>query len=339
MYRFMLPLLLVGLLAVPDVRAQPADGAGGPKTKKKGRRKPQDPLIIFRQLSERLKLDEDQKVQIQPLVEEYTQAVRQIMDAVPQDVRENRRAIQQEMREAKRAKDRDKVKELSEKLKDMRKNDPRPAAMTKITGEYVPKIEALLREDQKLAFRKMLSQKGPSLSNPKFLRACVGRLDLREDQKTELKKIDREFREAMKGLGKGTPPGKRKKMVDQYREEILKLLDPAQKQQLEEIAKKGQAQRGRKGGLRNPRMLDRALETINLRPDQQTNIDALKERFMTDARAVGRDRKARGELGRKFLKDVMAQLDDAQKEELAKFQPPKRKQGGKRGKRAGAENP
>lgn len=328
MRKLVLPLFVVGSLVTSTAWAQEAGDDSRPRARAKGprgQRGPSDPLMDLDTLSKQLNLDQNQRTQIQPLVEQYAEAVKQIHDSTPQDVRDKRRALSQEMREAKRAKDREKVKELNKQMRDLLKDSPQTAELAKLRNELIPQIEDVLRDDQKQAFQKLTKragQGGPGLYDPRFLDECVMQLDLRDNQKTELKKINQEFRDAMKALGKGAAPEKRREMAQQYHDEVYKVLDATQRQQLEEIAKKAPPP-GMQALARNPRLLEQALETIQLRADQQTNIDALKERHRADVQAAGKDKKARAELNRKLLNDVVSQLDDAQKKELAKFKPPK----------------
>jgi hypothetical protein len=345
MRKLLLPLLLIGVLATPAVWAQEAGEGGGAKARRKGprdRRGPADPLMNFKRLSKQLKLDQNQQTQIQPLVEEYAVAVKQIHDSTPQDVRDKRRDITKQMRDARQAGDKEKIKQLNAEMRELRKNDPSAGQIGKLRSELVPRIEAVLREDQKQTLRKIarIGKPGKGGANdPRRLRAAVFQLNLRADQKAELKKIDQEFRDATKGLGKGASPEKRREMNEQYRQEVMKVLDPAQQQQLEEILKQPPPPPGMRGLMRNPKALGMALDTIELRPDQQTNIDALKERYRADLQAAGKDRQARADLHRRFVDDVMKQLDDAQKQKLMEFKPPKGKRGGKKGKgrKGGAE--
>ncbi len=270
-------------------------------------------------LGQRLKLDQAQQAQIEPLLEEYAQAAREIQEKTPQDLRERRRELMKQMREARKARDKDKMKALSGEMQELRKNDPQAAEMQKLRQDVVSKIESILRDDQKEALHKLVKIRGarkPSLSNPGFLRRCLGQLELRPDQKTELKKIDKEFKEAMKGLGKDAPAEKRREMSKQYCDEVMKVLDAPQKQQLEEIAKTMPA--GPPPRMMNPKALEKALAALQLTPEQQTNIDALTERYKTDRREAGKDKRAQRDLTQKLIQDVMAQLDDAQKQELMK---------------------
>jgi len=287
-------------------------------------------------LGQRLKLDQAQQAQIDPLLEEYAQAAKEIQEKTPQDLRERRRELMKQMQEARKAKDKDKMKALSGEMRELRKNDPQAAEMQKLRQDVVSKIEPILRDDQKKQFHRLVKMRGarkPSLSNPGFLRRCLGQLELRPEQKTELKKIDKEFKKAMKGLGKDAPAEKRQEMSKQYCDEVMKVLDPAQKQQLEEIAKTMPA--GRPPRMMNPKALEKALAGLQLTPEQQTNIDALKERYQTDRQAAGKDRRAQRELSRKLVEDVMAQLDDAQKQELTKHRGKKaRKHRGRSGEEA-----
>ncbi|MBN1342612.1 MAG: hypothetical protein JXQ73_08035 [Phycisphaerae bacterium] len=318
MGRYWVSLLLLSSLAAPGALAEGRRGG-------KGMRGPQDPMANMKFLTQRLKLDQNQQTQIQPLVEDYAKALQDLGEKTPQDLREQRQTLMKEMAEARKAKDKDKMKEIAKQLGDLRKNDPQAAERDKLRQDLATKIEPLLRDDQKQALQRMtqVGRRGKAgagspgdLDNPGFLKHCLMEIPLRPDQQTEIKKIDQEFREASKNLGKDAPPEKRKEMGKQYRDEVTKLLDPNQKQQLEEIAQKGPNKM--MPFIRNPKALDKALAEVQLRPDQKTNIDAMKERYKADRQAVGKDPKALMDLNKKLVEDVMAQLDDAQKAELAK---------------------
>lgn len=331
MYRHVLSLVLVGFLASQAAWAEREGGRRGGRRAGRGARRG-DPLMNMEQLSKRLKLDQVQQTQIQPLVEEYAQAARAIHEATPQDVRQRRRQLMMEMRQARKAEDKEKVKELQGQLRELRKNDPQAQEMMKLRQGLVAKIEPILREDQKPLLRRMGPGAGkaggpPTLENPRFLRTCLAEVTLRPEQRAELKKIEKEFKEASKGLGKDAPREKRVEMGKQYCNEVIKILDPAQKQQLEEIAKRGPNKMAPL--MRSPKMLERALSRVELRPDQQTNIDALKERHKTDLQAAGKGRQARMELNRKLVEDVVKLLDEDQKKELMK------RPGGRKGRKGG----
>ncbi len=320
-----LSLVLVGCLATPAVLAQQADEGGGRKGRRAGRRArgPQDPLTNFNRLSKQLSLDAGQQQQIKPLIEEYTHCREQVIAKTPQDVRERDRDLRKEMAEARKDKDKEKIEDLRKQRQELRKTDPTAQEVTKLRQELVDKIEPLLRDDQKERLRKLARMPGkPSLKNLGFLRRCVMELELRPDQRAELKKIEKEYGEATKELGKDAAPEKRQELSKQCCEEIMKILDAGQKQQLDQIAKKMPAKPSPL--TRSAKALGKALESIELRPDQQTSIDALKERYQDDRRAAGKDRRAQMQLNRKLVEDVMKLLDDDQKEQLAKWRPAKR---------------
>jgi hypothetical protein len=292
-------------------------------------------------LSQRLNLDTGQQAQIKPVLDEYALAAKDVIARTPQDVRDRRRDLLKEQREARKARDKEKMKATMQQLKDLRANDPQAQEMIKLRRDTIARIEPVLRDDQKAMLRKMVRLPGrPSLSNPRFLRACVMQLDLRPDQQTELKKINKEFQEALKGLDKDAPPQKRKELDSQYHEEVMKLLDPGQKQQLEEIARKGPEGLQLLRAVRSPKLLDEALKTVNLRPDQQSSIDALRARYQTDRQAAGKDRRAMMALNRKLAEDVLKVLDDEQQNQLMKWRPPKRGPGknpGKKGRKGASK--
>ena len=328
----LLVMVTLGFVATPDVWAERGGrraGKGGRKGSMRG-----DPLTDAKRLGHRLKLDEAQQAKLEPLVAEYAQAAQEIRGKAPQDVQDRRRELFGQMREARKAKDREKMKSLMDEMKKLRQEDPTTQELMKLRQDLVAKIEPILRDDQKAELAKItrMGKKSPqqSLDNPGFLRRCVGQLDLRDDQKAELKKIDKEFKEAGKALPKDAPREKRRELGVQYRDEIMKLLDASQKQKLEEIAKQGAM--GFSPIMRSPKALEQALETIQLRPDQQTGIDALKERYQADRQAVGKDKKARTELGHKLAVDVVKLLDEDQKKQLMKWRPEKRDRG-KKGKK------
>ncbi len=334
MNKCMVSLLLAGFLFSPTAWAQPVAGnpegkkaRKGPRARGPGARGARDLAANLPWLAKRLKLDQAQQDQVKPLVDEYNQARQAVMDKTPGDVRERRAELFKEMREAAKAKDKEKRAALGKELAELRKKDPAAQELDKLRQDLFAKIEPILREDQKAILQKLTKgrmARKPTLEDPAHLRRCLSEVQLRKEQRGELKKIDKEFNEARKALGKDASPEKRKEMGKQYHDEIMKVLDAEQKQQLEQIAQRGPTQGFHL--IRSPKLLEKALEDVGLRPDQQTSIAAMKERYQADVKAAGKDARARMDLNRKLYEDVIKLLDDAQKEKLLKFR-------GKRGPR------
>lgn len=339
MRKVMVSFMLFAFLLSSVALAEKGEGRKrrGERGAKKGARGPKDPLANIKLLSKRLKLDQGQESQIQPICEQYAQARQALIEAAPQESKDKYRDLMQQMRQARKGGDKEKMRELIGQLRELRQNDPQAQQLVQLRAETATKIEPLLRDDQKELLGKMARSgqvKGAAgnLNNPRFLRMCVGKLDLRPEQKSELKKIDTEFKEAFKAA----PKDKRAEMGKQYADEIMKLLDEPQKQQLEEIAKQGPG-RGGIGALANPKRMDAALAKVDLRPEQKTNIDALMERYKSDLQAAGKDRRARAGVAKQFVTDVLAQLDEQQKAKLMEGRRGKAKsgQGGRGGSKGG----
>ncbi len=336
MRKVMVSFVLLGFVLSSAALAEKGEGRKGRRGQggKKAARGPMDPLANIKLLGKRLKLDEGQTSQIQPICEQYAQARQALIDAAPQESKDKYRELAKQIREARKAGDKDKMRELLGEMRELRQSDPQAKELTKLRAETAAKIEPLLRGEQKEMLQKIVRPgrgkgAGGNLNNPKFLRMCVAKLDLRGDQKTELKKVDTEFKEAFKAA----PKDKRSEMAKQYADEIMKLLDETQKQQLEEIAK--QAPSRGIGALANPKRMEAALAKVDLRPDQKTNIDALMERYKSDLQAAGKDRRARAGVAKQFVTDVMAQLDEQQKAKLMEGHDGKGKRAKARERRGG----
>ncbi len=324
-------MVLAGFVFAPALLAEEQDS--GRKGRKRGHRmrnRGADPTMALPALTKRLKLDENQQAQIKPIVEDYQAMAKDVLAKTPQDVKEKRRQLMMDMRAARKSDDKQKAAEIGKQIRELRKSDPATAELVELRKEALAKIEPTLREDQKQALQKMTrgpkSRRQVSIEDsPGFLRRCLMEIDLRPEQKTELKKIDQEYKEASKGLGKEGAREKRDEMGKQYCQEVMKVLDERQKQELQALAQKGPAALG---PMMRPRALEQALEHIQLRPDQQSKIDAIKQRYQTDRQAAGKDRRAQADLGRKVVQEVMGVLDDEQKKELAKHARAKGRKGG-----------
>jgi len=186
-------------------------------------------------------------------------------------------------------------------------------------------------------------------------------LKLDAGQETQLKQLLTEYEQALKDLKNKTPQDirdRRRDLEQQMREarrnkdkqkaaelakqmaELAKTDPQAQERirlrtqlvaEIEKILREDQKQEFRKhfsakGPLfQNPRHLEEALKTIQLRPDQQANINALFERYRTDRQSVPKDQpKALIELNQKLANDVFNLLDQDQKDQLMKWRPTSR---------------
>ncbi len=318
--------LVIGLLATSVAWAQanaPAQGKEGKGRHRQGKGAPADALTNIDKLTEALKLDATQQTQIKQILAEFEEAKKTAESKTPQDVRNRRNELLQQMREAQRNRDKQKTQEIGKQLRELGKTDPAMSEMAGLRSQLTQEIEKVLREDQKQEFRKLIPgarKGGASLRSPQMMRMCLAKLQLRPDQKAEIAKIEQASRDAYKALDKGAGPAKKAEIGQKYYDDVMKVLDAAQKQQLEQIA----AEMGSLAGaaaLSSPKLLEDALKTIQLRPDQQTTITALFDRYKTDRKAVAKDAAAAGDLSQKLITDVLAALDQPQKEQIAKWHP------------------
>jgi len=344
MKRWCLTLSVAGLLAssVAYAQDQNTGQADGGRRGGKGMRG-SDPMTNVERLTEILKLDANQQNQLKQLLTEYQQARKDLESKTPQDVRDKQKDLENQMRQARKNRDKQKGAELAKQLQELRKGDPAAQEAAKLRQQLVTEIEKILRDDQKQVFRSefKLGPKGGSLNNPGMLKACLSRIQVRPDQKAEIDKLDQQYREAIKGLPKEAKGTQRSELGRKYCEDVMRLLDENQKKQLQDVA--AAMANAPKGALANPKQLEEAVKTLQLRPDQQTSITALFDRYKTDRRALPKDQPAaQSELNQKLANDVLAVLDQAQKEQLMKYQPVGRGMGepkkrGKQGEQVGQQ--
>jgi hypothetical protein len=315
-----LSLLIVGILFSP-VFAQDQKAAGG----KRGARGARggDPLTSVERLTEMLNLDANQQTQLKQLITEFEQARKAIEDKRPQDLRDKRRDLEQQIRQARKDGDKQKTADLQKQLAELVKSDPQTQELAKIKTQLITEIEKILRDDQKQIFRSKFAAgkgKGQAAGSAAYFVPALSQLQLRPDQKTEVDKLQQQFKADMKALPKDAKGTQRAELTQKFRDEVMKILDEPQKKQLDGLM--ATMANMPKGPLANPKMLEEAIRSIQLRPDQQTNITALFDRYRTDRQAIPKDKQgAVFELNQKLVNDVMNVLDQAQKDELAKWRP------------------
>jgi hypothetical protein len=225
-----LPLLLAGVLVASAAWAQEAQPGRGGKERKAGRGAG-DPLTNVEKLTETLKLDAGQQTQLKQLITEYQQAQKAAQEKTPQDIRDKEQSLRDQMKQARQAKDREKMKELEKQYAELRKTNPATAEMGKLRQQLVGEIEKILRDDQKQEFRKLYPPKVPALANGKLLEEALNTLQLRADQQTTISALLDRYKTDLRALPKGQR-GAAVELNQKLADEVLKVLDQTQKDQL-----------------------------------------------------------------------------------------------------------
>ncbi len=310
------------LLLVFTGFAQESERKVGPDPAKRPDRPRMGPrrnLMVYR-LARELTLRPDQREQVQRIVDRHQQQMRDAFSEGEQaaELREHRqkmRELRRDLRDARRESDDQKVADLQKQIDELAKKDP----MLKQRQAMLDQIEGVLDDEQKVKFREMKDDLlgprrsvAPDLTNPAVLRQALRSLQLEDAQRDQIRELFSEHRNKTRELTDATPE-QRAELNKKLHKDVVAQLTPEQREQL----KKWRPDVRRMMMLQNPRMLRRMLERVELREDQQTDVDALFERFDQDRRNLDReDRQGRRQLGEKLLQDVMKLLDDDQKKQL-----------------------
>jgi len=279
--------------------------------------------VIVDRLTRELTLTPEQREQVQRLVDRHQQQTRDAFSEGEQaaELREHRqkmRELRRDLRDARREGDDQKGTDLQKQIDELAKEDP----MLKQRKAMLDQIEPVLDDEQLAKFRRMKDDllgpdrsAPPDLTNPAVLRQALRSLRLDDAQRDQTRDLFREHRDKTREMSDATPR-QRAELNKKLHNDVVAQLTPEQREQL----KKWRPDPRRMMMLQNPRMLKRMLGRVELREDQQTEVDALFERFEADRQNLDReDRQGRRQLGEKLVQDVMKLLDDDQKEQLEKM--------------------
>ncbi len=221
--------------------------------------RPEDPNFLLDRMIKELNLDEAQQQAVSKALKDhlaYMTQIRQSMQQQPSEGYEKMRAITDEMRTARETGDNEKVKQLSEQLRQIgQEQQARMAPMRQQIAESQDKLRgelmATLHDDQKSAFEKFWDERmarqspyrGPERS-PQALKSLVDRLPaLSAEQRQQIDQLFRQHVEAAKATQKGTPA--ERTLVTKLYDSVMALLTPEQRSLLEsQLA-------GRRSGVRD----------------------------------------------------------------------------------------
>jgi Spy/CpxP family protein refolding chaperone len=192
---------------------------------------------ITRELPDELKLDDAQKEQFEELLQNRREEMRERMGEM--------RPLFEEMRAAQEAGDTAKLEELRQQMESKRPN--REMLLT----EFFTQVDTILRDDQKpllAAYREQLdadvaSGRGAQPASIRSLFRAASRLELSDEQRDELKTIQREATTELREVGRRDKEGQAL-VVASVKERIVRLLDATQAAEFEEALSKT-SRRGR----------------------------------------------------------------------------------------------
>lgn len=220
--------------------------------------RPEDPNFLVERMTKELNLDEaQQKAMTKVLTDHYAymMELRQSMQQQPNEGYEKMKAISDEMRTAREGGDAEKVRLLSEQLRQLgQEQQARMAPMRQKLTESQEKLRgdlsAVLRDDQKEGFTKFWDERMARRSpykgverSPQTLKTLVDRLPgLTTQQNEQIELLFRQHQEAEKTATKGSPA--ERALVTKLYDGVIALLTPEQRSRLEsQLA-------GRRGGAR-----------------------------------------------------------------------------------------
>lgn len=212
------------------------------------RPEPSTSSAMVERLKAELKLDPAQIEQVDKLATENEQtmvALRDQMKMPPETIAEMTK-IRAELNTAQEAGDQAKMKELGDRLQQMRtefseRTKPVRERMTNMQTVFKEKVRAVMHEDQREAFDRIWTDRTATdirsrlRQNPRMLKAFVDRLtDLTSEQKTQIGDIFKQHQELEKGLKDRVT---REQAGQRVYDSVMGILTPAQREQLEARAK------------------------------------------------------------------------------------------------------
>ncbi len=212
------------------------------------RPEPSSSAAMVERLKSELKLDPAQIEQVDKLAAENEQtmvALRDQMKMPPETIAEMTK-IRAELNKVQEAGDQAKMKELGDRLQQMRtefseRTKPVRERMTNMQTVFKEKVRAIMHDDQREAFDRIWTDRTATdvrsrlRQNPRMLKAFVDRLtDLTSEQKTQIGDIFKQHQELEKGLKDRVT---REQAGQRVYDSVMGILTPAQREQVEARAK------------------------------------------------------------------------------------------------------
>lgn len=232
---------------VPQQQGTEEAGAGQPDpsvlAKKRLLRSRNDPMALLDAMTEGLNLDESQRLEVDKLLGENRQEIINIrLSFRPEpDSFEKVRGLTDQLRIAQENGDSELVRQLSDQLREIRKERellmaPMRQKMTDAQKNLHDAIVGILREDQKQGFEEIWTERMDQGANfrgrtrsPQALKAMVDRLpDITSDQKAQIDEQFRSFREAVKNEPGNSPA--RQQAINHLYDAVNSLLTPDQRE-------------------------------------------------------------------------------------------------------------
>lgn len=212
------------------------------------RPEPSTSAAMVERLKTELKLDAAQVEQVDKLAAENEQTMAALRDQMkmPPEMISEMTKIRAELNKAQEAGDQAKMKELGDRLQQIRtefteRTKPVRERMTNMQTVFKEKVRAVMHEDQREAFDRIWTDRTATdvrsrlRQNPRMLKAFVDRLtDLTSEQKTQIGDLFKQHNEAEKGL---KDRAAREQAGQRVYDSVLAILTPAQREQLEARAK------------------------------------------------------------------------------------------------------
>ncbi|MFP4107424.1 MAG: Spy/CpxP family protein refolding chaperone, partial [Phycisphaerae bacterium] len=270
------------------IRKHRRDGKGP-----RARRGNRTPAQHMQKLLNGLDLTEEQQKQVKQIVETHTQAV----ENFHKENREKHRACMAEMKKAAQAKDREamqtargKMKGLMGKRMELHENLMKQLGDV-LTEEQMEKVKSTVQQHRRGGRRGMMAM------------GALRRLDLTDDQKTEVKKIMAAAGEAVQKAEK--PEEKREARQAAWEKIKTDVLTDEQRKKLEEMRKPG------KGHGRG----DGPLAKLDLTETQKTQIREIVQAGRKKA-AEAEGKEAKMKIYREIREKLREVLTDEQEKQL-----------------------
>lgn len=204
-----------------------------------------DPTFILDSMTEELRLDESQRQTSRQLLIDYRArqiAIRKSFQPPSEDLDRTRQLLA-EMRVAQENQDEAKIKELTEKLRQLRAEQesllaPLRRQLQEAQEALHRDLLTLMREDQKEGFERiwherMIERRGYSgrVRSPKALKDAVDKLnDLTPDQREQIQALFKEHMESERRTG--ITAGARDRLASRLYDAVIGLLTPEQRKEV-----------------------------------------------------------------------------------------------------------
>jgi hypothetical protein len=261
-----LVVMVLGVVVMPSLvlggDADTAEGKAGDDAKRPARSELRDLRSLQKRVHEEIELDDEQKRVIDELFDEHFADLKEMVREIRENRAENDRKLRElraELTKALKGRDRDLAREIR---KDMRGLDGGRLGIRRAHLRFDSKVVAELDKEQGATYRRMAARMRNRPSGAQGAMQGLGAihramrtLDLTEDQRKQIQ-------EHMLSLGKsfssaGTGDKDRMAVVNQFRENVLKVFTEEQRARFAEIEKADKEKDGRSGG-RERRRRDRS---------------------------------------------------------------------------------